>query len=85
MAANLQMAHFQRQLQELQSLLGQLPAAEYYARLSDYQQHVAADLLGRLHLLQSVANPEPPKPGDLPPGLVSRSWVAAEATCCGST
>jgi hypothetical protein len=72
MSANLQMAHFQRQLQEIRGLLGQLPAAEYYARLSEYQQRVAADLLGRLHLLRSVANPEPPQVGDLPAGLVSR-------------
>ncbi len=31
-----------------------------------------ADLLGRLHLLRSVANPEPPQLSDLPAGLVSR-------------
>jgi hopanoid biosynthesis associated RND transporter like protein HpnN len=72
MSANLQMAHFQRQLQEIRSLLGQLPASEYYARLSEYQQRVAGDLLGRLHLLRSVANPEPPQLTDLPVGLVSR-------------
>lgn len=72
MSANLQMAHFQRQLQEIRSLLGQLPASEYYARLSEYQQRVASDLLGRLHLLRSVANPEPPQLTDLPGGLVSR-------------
>ena len=57
MAANLQMANFQRQLQEVRSLLGQLPPAEYYARLSEYQQRVAGDLLGRLQLFRSVANP----------------------------
>jgi hopanoid biosynthesis associated RND transporter like protein HpnN len=72
MSANLQMAHFQRQLQEIRGLLGRLPAAEYYSRLSEYQQRVAADLLGRLHLLRSVSNPEPPGMNDLPAGLVSR-------------
>lgn len=72
MSANLQMAKFQRQLQEICSLLGQLPPAEYYARLSEYQQRVAGDLLERLHLLRSVASPEPPRPNDLPSGLVSR-------------
>ena len=71
-SANLQMAQFQRQLQEIRGLLGQLPPAEYYARLSEYQQRVAADLLGRLRLLRSVANPEPPQLSDLPAGLVSR-------------
>ena len=72
MAANSQMASFQRQLQEIGSLLGRLPPKEYYARLSEYQQHVAADLLGRLHLLRSVASPQPPQPTDLPVGLISR-------------
>ena len=72
MSANLQMAHFQQQLQGVQSLLGQLPPNEYYARLSEYQQRVAADLLSRLQLLYSVANPEPPSPNELPAGLLSR-------------
>ena len=72
MAANRQITQFQSQLQEINGLLGQLPPAEYYARLSEYQQRVATDLLGRLHLLRSVANPEPPQVNDLPPGLVSR-------------
>jgi hopanoid biosynthesis associated RND transporter like protein HpnN len=72
MSANRQMAQFQSQLWEINGLLGQLPPSEYYARLSEYQQRVATDLLGRLHLLRSVANPEPPQLGDLPDGLVSR-------------
>jgi hopanoid biosynthesis associated RND transporter like protein HpnN len=72
LSANLQMAHFQQQFRGIHSLLGQLPPAEYYARLSEYQQRVAGDLLGRLHLLRSVANAEPPTPSDLPSGLVSR-------------
>ena len=72
MAANLQIATFQRQFHEIHSLLGQLPPTEYHARLSDYQQRVAADLLDRLHLLRSVSNPELPRPTDLPVGLVSR-------------
>src|SRR5262249_45710129 len=33
---------------------------------------MAADLLARLHLLRSLANPEPPALADLPPGLVTR-------------
>jgi uncharacterized protein len=72
LAANVQMAKFQQQLQEILSLLGRLPKEEYYKRLSEYQQRVAADLLDRLHLLQSVANPNPPGPNDLPPALASR-------------
>lgn len=72
MSANLQMVQFQNQLREIRGLLGQLPEGEYYARLSEYQQRVATDLLSRLHLLRSVANPEPPHLTDLPAGLVSR-------------
>lgn len=72
MSANLQMAHFQQQLQGVQSLLGQLPENEYYARLFEYQQRVAGDLLSRLQLLYSVANPEPPNGSELPTGLLSR-------------
>ena len=45
---------------------------EYYARLSEYQQRVAADLLDRLHLLHSVANPEPPQAERPAGGLASR-------------
>jgi hopanoid biosynthesis associated RND transporter like protein HpnN len=72
LAANVQMAKFQQQLLEIRSLLDRLPEEEYRKRLSEYQQRVAADLLERLHLLQSVANPEPPSPSDLPPALASR-------------
>lgn len=72
MSANLQMAQFQRQLHDIYSLLGQMPPAEYYARLSEYQRRVSTDLLSRLHLLYSVSNPEPPTPNELPGGLISR-------------
>jgi hopanoid biosynthesis associated RND transporter like protein HpnN len=72
LAANVQMAKFQQQLLEIRSLLDRLPEAEYRKRLSEYQQRVAADLLERLHLLQSVANPVPPQSSDLPPSLASR-------------
>jgi predicted RND superfamily exporter protein len=72
MSAGPQTANFQRQLEEIRSLLAQLPASEYYARLSGYQQRVAGDLLSRLQLLRSVANPQPPQLTDLPAGLVTR-------------
>lgn len=71
-AANAPTAEMPRQVEKIRSLLGQMPASEYYARLSEYQQRVASDLLGRLHLLRSVANPQPPQLTDLPAGLVSR-------------
>lgn len=72
LATNVQMAKFQQQLMEIRSLLDRLPEAEYRKRLSEYQQRVAADLLERLRMLQSVANPNPPDANDLPPALASR-------------
>jgi hopanoid biosynthesis associated RND transporter like protein HpnN len=73
LAANVQVAKFQQQFQEIHSLLGRMPQAEYEARLSEYQQRVAGELLEWLHMLQAVANPDIPQPSDLPPSLVSRS------------
>ncbi|MFZ5830121.1 MAG: MMPL family transporter [Planctomycetota bacterium] len=52
--------------------LDALPAAEYYARLSDYQQAMAGDLLARLHAMKSAADPQPPAWSDLPEGLTAR-------------
>jgi hopanoid biosynthesis associated RND transporter like protein HpnN len=72
LAANVQMAKFQQQLFEIRGLLDRLPEAEYRKRISEYQQRVATDLLERLRLLQSVANPEPPNVSDLPPALAAR-------------
>ena len=36
-------------------------AAECYAKISQFQQQMAGDLLSRLHALKSVSNPEPPQ------------------------
>lgn len=52
--------------------LRQLPLAESYARQSRYQQQLADDLLGRLRLLASMAQPDPPQWSDLPANLVDR-------------
>jgi hopanoid biosynthesis associated RND transporter like protein HpnN len=62
----------QRQLEQVRQALRQMPVAECYSRLSDYQQRMAGDLLSRLHTLRAMANPEPPKLSDLPEGLVTR-------------
>jgi len=72
LAAVPQSAAAARQLGALGDLVGRMPPNEYVARLSGYSQRVAGELLGRLHLLRSVANPEPPQWSDLPPGLVDR-------------
>jgi len=65
-------AAFQQQLEKIGGLLSRLPQAEYYSRLSEYQQRMAGDLLARLRMLQAAANPEPPQLSDLPAGLVTR-------------
>jgi hopanoid biosynthesis associated RND transporter like protein HpnN len=64
--------YIRRQVQRIGGLLGQLPQAECYARLAEFQQAMAADVLARLYALRSAANPEPPQLSDLPESLVSR-------------
>jgi hypothetical protein len=60
------------QLDEAKNLLLGLPTAECYRRLSAYQDHLARDLLERLHMLRGASDPEPPHLSDLPAGLVKR-------------
>jgi preprotein translocase subunit SecF len=61
-----------RQLGQLGGLVAEMPATEYYQRMTRYQQCLAEDLLGRLRALAAASNPEPPQLGDLPDGLTSR-------------
>ena len=61
-----------RSLEVLRETLRRLPPAECYAKISQFQQQMAGDLLSRMHVLKSIANPESPKPTDLPASLVSR-------------
>ncbi len=61
-----------RHLELLRDAMRRLPASDCYAKLSQFQQQVAGDLLSRLHMLRSVANPEPPQLSDLSSSLVSR-------------
>jgi hopanoid biosynthesis associated RND transporter like protein HpnN len=60
-------------LQQLRSLLQNMPADEYQQRMTEYQQSMATDLLTRLQLLKSVSSPEPPQLSDLPEGVLARS------------
>jgi hopanoid biosynthesis associated RND transporter like protein HpnN len=62
----------ERQIEQVREALRQMPLDECYSRLSDYQQRMAGDLLSRLHILRSIADPEPPQLSDLPEGLVTR-------------
>ncbi|MFV2069806.1 MAG: MMPL family transporter, partial [Pirellulales bacterium] len=59
-------------LQKLDDLVAGTPASECIERLAYYQQRMAADLLGRLRVLQAASSPEPPRLSDLPPSLVRR-------------
>ncbi|HEY2895482.1 MAG TPA: MMPL family transporter, partial [Pirellulales bacterium] len=61
-----------RQLEIVRDLLRRMPLSDCYAQLSRFQQEMAGDLLSRLHILRSIANPEPPKLTDLPSSLVDR-------------
>ncbi len=61
-----------RQLEFTRDQLRKLPLADCYAQISRFQQQMAGDLLSRLHILRSIANPEPPKLDDLPASLVDR-------------
>jgi hypothetical protein len=56
----------------LGQLLRSLPPQELARRVSLFQQQVAADLLGRLVMLRSAADPEPPALADLPDSLLCR-------------
>jgi hypothetical protein len=46
--------------------------AESYQALATFQQRSAGDLVGRLHALAAVSDPDPPALEDLPPSLVER-------------
>ncbi len=61
-----------RQLEVVRDLLRRMPLSDCYAELSRFQQEMAGDLLSRLHILKTIANPEPPTLTDLPASLVDR-------------
>ncbi|MBI3837834.1 MAG: MMPL family transporter [Planctomycetia bacterium] len=61
-----------RQLEVVRDQLRRMPPEDCYAQLSRFQQEMAGDLLSRLHILKSIANPEPPTLTDLPASLVDR-------------
>ncbi len=61
-----------RNLGLVREALRRMQPAECYAELSQFQQHMAGELLSRLHALKGISNPEPPELADLPAGLVDR-------------
>ena len=64
--------HLQREITSLRQKLRRVPLDTSYSRLSHFQQRMARDLLNRLSLLRTQANPDPPSLNDLPPSLVTR-------------
>ena len=60
------------QLDGILAALQKMTPADYYARVSAFQQKMAQDLLDKLLLLQSVSNSAPPERCDLPASLASR-------------
>ncbi len=69
---NSQGNNLSQHLQHIAALLKQLPQAEFYARLSQFQQAMANDVLTRLYAIRATANPQPPQLSDLPDSLVKR-------------
>ncbi|MEN6366742.1 MAG: MMPL family transporter [Thermoguttaceae bacterium] len=59
-------------LRQLREMLQRIPPEEYQRRVGQYQQAMAADLLGRLQTLQASSNPEPPRLTDLPESVRAR-------------
>jgi hypothetical protein len=69
---NPQTLRIRQQLEQVRAALRRMPLSECYRRLSAYQHHMAGDLLNRLHVLRTMADPEPPQLADLPQSLVNR-------------
>ncbi|HEX4148582.1 MAG TPA: MMPL family transporter, partial [Pirellulales bacterium] len=67
-----QQARAARNLEQVRDMLRRMPLSDCYAMLSQFQQHMAGDLLSRLYALRTMANPDPPKLTDLPESLVHR-------------
>lgn len=61
-----------QRLAQLGEQLQTLPAPRCLEALAKFQQHMAGDLLSRLHIVAGMARPVPPEMADLPAGLVSR-------------
>ena len=56
----------------LTAVFQQTSPAECYARVTDYQQRMAQELLDRLHMLAAAADPQPPQFKDFPAALTDR-------------
>ena len=59
-------------LERVRDSLRQMGPADCYQALATFQQRSAGDLVGRLHALAAVSDPDPPALEDLPASLVER-------------
>jgi hopanoid biosynthesis associated RND transporter like protein HpnN len=59
-------------LKQIRDLAASLPEREYYARLTAFQDRLAAETLQCLQALRGMSNPEPPTLADFPEGVVAR-------------
>ena len=59
-------------LEQCGDILRQMPPQQSSLVLAGFQQAVAGDMLTRMHALQAVSDPEPPRLEDLPESLVDR-------------
>ena len=62
----------QRRLSAAGDRFTQMSQREVFQQASQFQHHIAADLLSQLHRLREVSQPDPPALEDLPPSLVDR-------------
>jgi predicted RND superfamily exporter protein len=61
-----------RHLEMLREAMRRFTVAECFAKISQFQQQMAGELLSHMYTLRSIANPEPPQLSDLPASLVNR-------------
>lgn len=65
------MSYYER-IEALQKQLLGMRLTEYFARMTQYQESLARDLLAKLNKLEKISSPEPPSLSDLPKAYVDR-------------
>jgi hopanoid biosynthesis associated RND transporter like protein HpnN len=61
-----------RHLEMLREAMRRFTVAECFAKISQFQQQMAGELLSHMYTLRSISNPDPPQLSDLPASLVNR-------------
>lgn len=61
-----------RVYEQIRDALRRKSLGDCYRLLSQFQQHMAGDLLSRLYALRGMSDPQPPQLSDLPESLVNR-------------